>query len=55
MTSAYSVHWSARLPIPVFSPANKNLRTQLCQREELVGLPVVLPKVAASFRLVLQS
>ncbi len=42
-------------PRPVFSLVKYDLRTELCRHEGLVGLPVVLPKVPAALRLVVQT
>ncbi len=40
---------------PIFSLVNYDLRTELCRHEGLVGLPVVLPKVPAALKLVIQT
>ena len=42
-------------PRPVFSLVKCDLRTELCRYEGLVGLPVVLPKVPAAFKLVMHT
>src|SRR5271165_2123382 len=42
-------------PRPVFSLVKRDLRTELCRHEGLVGLPVFLPKVPAAFKLVMQT